>query len=309
MSHYFLFTVHNPEGMFIEADFPPTCTYWCYQEELAPTTGIHHLQGYMEYNKQYRINAVKTMLVCQFGWPNTVHLEARRGTAEQNRAYCSKPDTAIADSFIEWGTLSISKQGKRTEIHDAMLAVQEGCSKRELMENHPMIVAKFPKFINTYYQTIAQERIPAKLFTPRGWQITESLLLLEPPSSRKIRWVWDPIGNVGKTYFAKGFKYDGTKTILRLTAGKHADINYLIAQSDVNNLGAIFFDFPRKVEEHVPYTVMESIKDQTITSTKYECIQIQLPQVHVVCFANFPPDREALSADRWDVCEIRNLAY
>lgn len=93
-----------------------------------------------------------------------------------------------------------------------------------------------------------------------------------------------------------------------LGSGRHQDLYYLMAQNpDIHNVGAMFFDFTREVEERVPYSVLESVKNRRIISTKYEPISLRLPMMHVVVFANFAPDRTKLSADRWDVIEIRNL--
>ena len=40
---------------------------------------------------------------------------------------------------------------------------------------------------------------------------------------------------------------------------------------------------------------------------KYESRSKRFPQTHVVVFSNWWPDRSQLSADRWDVKELRNI--
>lgn len=54
-------------------------------EEVCPTTGKKHLQGYARFFNSVRMTQVKKV----FGDP-AMHLELRKGTHEQNLAYCSK---------------------------------------------------------------------------------------------------------------------------------------------------------------------------------------------------------------------------
>lgn len=307
MSKYYCFTINNPNGLLTSIDFPPECTYWCYQEEIS-STGTHHLQGYLELSKQYRINTLRTLLVDVYSW-DSPHLEPRRGSATQARDYCSKHESRIGDSFQEWGTISNPAQGKRTDLETAMQGIRDGKSTLEMMESFPNEMAKYEKFLNNYKREYFQKQIELVPFTPRrGWQVDESMYLLTPPDTRKINWIWDPIGNTGKSTFAQGYTFDDGKTSLVLGSGKKADLLYLIAQTDFLKLGAIFFDFTREVEERVPYEVMELIKNQRFNSTKYEPCQVILPRLHLYVFANFAPDRSKLSADRWNVREIKNLA-
>jgi len=54
-------------------------------EELAPTTGQPHLQGYICFDRPMRLPAVKNYLDSL-----DVHLEQARGTSEENKVYCLK---------------------------------------------------------------------------------------------------------------------------------------------------------------------------------------------------------------------------
>jgi len=59
------------------------CTYVVYGKETAPTTGTPHLQGYVTFAAGKTLRRVRTLL------PGC-HLSVAKGTAAQNKVYCSK---------------------------------------------------------------------------------------------------------------------------------------------------------------------------------------------------------------------------
>lgn len=63
------------------------CKYACMQQEVAPTTGTHHLQGYMNLKKKSTMKTIQKKLGL-LEIPLT--LINANGTPEQNRTYCSK---------------------------------------------------------------------------------------------------------------------------------------------------------------------------------------------------------------------------
>lgn len=75
------------------------CKYIAYAEEVAPTTGTKHLQGYMNLVKNQRMTFVKKLLP-------RCHIERMNGRMDQNEAYCSKQG-----QLIEHGT----KPGNKTK--------------------------------------------------------------------------------------------------------------------------------------------------------------------------------------------------
>jgi len=69
-----------------------TVQYMCGGQELAPTTGTPHIQGYMSWKNPTRYAALAKRFHCTFLTAN--------GSDAQNRAYCSKDN----NNFREWGT-------------------------------------------------------------------------------------------------------------------------------------------------------------------------------------------------------------
>jgi len=76
------------------------CKYIAYSEEIAPTTGTPHLQGYISFSSAKTLNAVKSLL------PGC-HVSTMNGSIAQNEAYCSK-----AGQLVERGEKPISNDNK-----------------------------------------------------------------------------------------------------------------------------------------------------------------------------------------------------
>ena len=54
----------------------------------------------------------------------------------------------------------------------------------------------------------------------------------------------------------------------------------------------------------VIYEVLEMVSDGVLSSGKYDSTQMAIQPVHVVVFANYPPEMHTMSQDRWAVREI-----
>ncbi len=131
------FTLNNPENMVMFD--PHEMEYLVYQEEH-PEGGTYHLQGYCEFKRQMSLNPAKELL----GGAG-VHLERRRGTQEQAIAYCKKDDTRVRFTIpVEEGTPRT--QGKRVDLEGFKDAVMAGKRKRDLIDDHFGIIARYPKF-------------------------------------------------------------------------------------------------------------------------------------------------------------------
>jgi len=62
--------------------------YVAYAEEIAPTTGTKHLQGYISFSNPKTISQARAKL------PGC-HIESMLGSIAQNEEYCSKAGTLI----------------------------------------------------------------------------------------------------------------------------------------------------------------------------------------------------------------------
>jgi len=118
-SRYWCFTIHSTNQhpyQLSDYDFSksiPKITYLITQAETSPSTNQEHWQGYVEFERKQRINAVKEALYCDWA-----HLETRKGTQDQARAYCRKAETSIPDTQYEYGIIdpsTIKMQRKQDE--------------------------------------------------------------------------------------------------------------------------------------------------------------------------------------------------
>lgn len=137
----------------------------------------------------------------------------------------------------------------------------------------------------------------------RPWQAGLERKLLEEPDDRSITWIYDSLGNIGKTVFCKYMAVKwGAKV---LNNGSFSNIAYVIDE----DTKIVLFNFSRTVEGVVNYSALESIKDGLIFSGKYECKIKIFNCPHVIVLANFAPNTSALSADRWDIINLADNKY
>jgi hypothetical protein len=131
-----------------------------------------------------------------------------------------------------------------------------------------------------------------------SWQLDCMDLMRGPVDDRKIYWLYESEGNVGKTSFAKYCAVHHGACLL--ASGKTPDIAYALTDDPKN----VIFNITRTQEERFNYQALEAIKDGVLFSAKYESkVKIFNPP-HVFVFANFAPDRRAMSRDRWRIAQI-----
>lgn len=154
------------------------CRYFIYQVELTPTTDRAHLQGYVYFENSVRFSAVKKIL------GDVAHIEAARGSPNQNKAYCSKQETRAAGTEPrEWGTLPT--QGRRSDIEALAAAVRDGATNDELAAVFPAGVMRFGNGIERLRNLSVKPRDgPVRVFLRWG-----------PPGSGKTRWAYETYGS------------------------------------------------------------------------------------------------------------------
>lgn len=64
------------------------------------------------------------------------------------------------------------------------------------------------------------------------------------------------------------------------------------------------FDFSRDTEGHISYDAIEALKGGLVFSAKYESGVKIYEQPHVLCFANWEPNIDSMSDDRWVIRKI-----
>lgn len=131
------------------------------------------------------------------------------------------------------------------------------------------------------------------------WEREVIKIIKQDPDDRKIYWFWEPDGNKGKTTFCK---YLSIKYKAIPLEGKKNDILFCAASFPSN---LYVWDLERSMEDYISYGAIEKIKNGYYMCSKYESKPIIRDCPHVLIFANFKPDKKALSEDRW---VIKNLS-
>lgn len=148
------------------------------------------------------------------------------------------------------------------------------------------------------------KEVISKMKEPREWQKEVLHLLTKEPDDRTINWYWEPKGNTGKTTLAKHLCLTRDDTIY--VSGKSADVKYginIMKQED-KEIGVVIWDVPRSMEDYLNYEAIESVKNGIFFNTKYESGMCIFNSPHVIVLANFEPELDNLSEDRWKVTRI-----
>jgi len=133
--------------------------YLVLQKEQTPTTNVIHYQGYFECKKTLRATGAKKLL-----GETTAHIEMRRGTRAEARAYCMKKDTRI-DGPWEVNEWKESEQGKRTDLISFVDDIKEGATDMQLLEKHTRAFLSYNNHVHTVRNIYTKRRTePPKVF-------------------------------------------------------------------------------------------------------------------------------------------------
>lgn len=224
-----------------------------FQEEIAPSTGREHLQGYLYFDNPRTFDQIILKLK-DYGFLD-VHIEKAKNP-QKLKEYCKKVETRKPG-----GVLFLS--------HPPKISPLEG------------------KVLYPFQEEICN-------------------LIKEKPDDRTIHWYWEPKGKTGKTTLIRHINRTRPGELL-LCSGKAVDAKCEVAEY-IENTGIepkiIIFHFVRSVEQFVTYQGIEELKDGIFSSSKYRGGMIDIEPPHVIIFANFPPDMNKLSEDRWRIIKI-----
>ncbi len=267
---------------------------WGY--EIAPTTNTPHLQGYFECHKKITFNSLKKKIKI-----SSIHIEKRKGSQTQAILYCRKEATEIFEQGEK------IEQGSRNDIKALFDMVKKGDEDTEIQEVFPSAYLKYYKGIDrvrkNYIQSKNRENLDIQFdnTTLREWQRNVLELLLNQ-DDRQVLWIYDEVGNQGKTHLAK---YLISKhNAYYVMNGKNQDISYAYEYQPI-----VIFDYSRSQEDYINYSIIEQFKNGLIFSPKYESVTKLVSKVKVLCLSNFEPDTDKLSYDRWNIITLKPEEY
>lgn len=283
-----MITLSADEANFSTTVFPEYVS-WCNgQLEAGARTGYLHWQIYAEFNT--RVTRARILR-----WIPGAHIEHRRSNQADAVKYCSKDLTYVSDRF-EYGQLAVSNQGHRTDLDHAIEAVKAG-GLRRAAEDTPREFVKYFRGLERLAQVL-EARPRDEGFVPRPWQRELLDKLAQPPNDRKIIWVHDSVGNVGKSRLARHLLCEHKALLL---SGKHTDMAYAFKDQPI-----VIFDIARAQEDNLKhlYSFAENLKNGVLFSPKYESQQKNFPVPHVIFFSNTFPDPNAWSSDRLELIDL-----
>lgn len=256
-------------------------------------SGTPHLQGFVIFHTNRRFNAARASL------PGC-HVERTRGTSAQAAEYCKKDG-----NFVESGTIP-AEAGRRTDLEryiqwadDFELANGRPASSPEIAREQPVAYIRYPRFTQALEHRV--RRAVFEFPPARDWQQALANELDGPADDRTVKFFVDPTGGNGKTWFIRWYHQTHPETCQVLGIGKRDDIAYMI-----NTRFRVFLiNVPRGGMEFLQYTILESLKDKYVVSTKYQSrVKEFRHNNHVVIFCNEHPKMEAMSDDRYDITEF-----
>lgn len=232
-------------------------------------------------------------------------------TREANINYCSKIESKDEVAIAKYECSFITKtnkerhQGERTDWHLVKDLAYEKQDISEIDEAFPEYAIKYRFAIKDMIETAKAKQVRADFEEQyesaelRPWQSKLVDELKYPPNDRKIIWIWENQGNIGKSWLSC------------YLVAKHGAIRFEnAATKDIahayNGEGIVVFDFSRTTEERLNYQILESIKNKVLFSPKYNSCSKYFKSPHVICLANWPPNRATMSQDRWDVRHMKD---
>jgi hypothetical protein len=279
----------------VEWGSSPECVYLVVGRERG-ASGTPHLQGYMVLDSRKRLPAIKAAI------GGRAHIEAARGSPSQNREYCTKEG-----DFTESGTLPVLQQGKRSDVDRFKEWVSAYVAEHDCRPPESLVALEHTALWLRYQQRLVSLLDymcpPPRLVDGdlRPWQSELFEILREPESNnRAVRFYVDEDGEKGKSWFCRYCLSKLGDRVQLLSVGKRDDLAHAVnVEADI-----FLINIPRGQMEFLRYEVLESLKDQTIFSPKYQStMKVLLKMPHVVVFCNEYPDMNKMTRDRYVVID------
>lgn len=214
-----------------------------------------------------------------------------------NIKYCSKSETSLPDSFKEFGTPP-KKHNTLKKVKDLL---KDGKTHNEIFLEEPDLAFKHRQYIDYHIEqsALAKDKQDFQaIYKDKPLRPIQEywLRLLEAQEPRKVLWLYDRVGNCGKSWFANWLAVNKGACIME--NAKTSDLAYMYNAETV-----VCIDYTRSVEGRVNYTVIEALKNGRILSAKYHTkLKLFLPP-KVIVMSNFWPEMDKLSEDRWQIVD------
>ncbi len=135
-------TINNPKDGDYRILDTITCDYVVYQTEKGTANHTKHIQAFIYFNSAKTFGRMKRIF-------NTAHMEIARGSANENKEYCTKEDTRDPNGRRnERG--HPPAQGGRHDIEAMQRDIVEGLNDVSMFEKYPSGWAQYHRVLRSY---------------------------------------------------------------------------------------------------------------------------------------------------------------
>jgi hypothetical protein len=327
----FVFTLHNwtPNDWEYLQRFAETNEDVAYLKVAQETGGegeSPHLQGCVYFKsrtfKKKRPSAISKLLmgpnkdICLPDPSNPgnhlkhhYHVDGMRGSLQEASEYCGNMFKEENCVTYVYGEIPSSQQGKDPKHEEAQEKIIQFAKEGKTFAEIELTLPRFADQSNAWMRKLYLQHRPKREnffdeHKPYKWQKDlAEYLNNKPPDARKILFIVDIEGNIGKTKFVLNSQYlIRDKDVFYCSPKDTTSLSSLIPDDGTD---IFLIDTPRKVQYDLPYDFIEEVKNGFVTNTKYQCCKKEFKVPHVVVFMNRYPKfgKSILSKDRYVIIE------
>lgn len=287
----------------------PLLSHYSIGFEKCPDTGRDHFHAVLRFKSPVRFSKLRQL--CPKGKGKINWLKAP--VYFHKRVYTQKDGV-----FEEWGQVPLGRVEQGIHNLSERNAKLEGYRELARRGKFQEIPETEFRMHHRYYRGLRDEaqaelglearvKWATEMWSKRSlraWQVKLKQRLEAPSDDRKILWVFDPDGGAGKTQFCDYIEHVAKMECQVLQPMKGADLAHLL----IPNLPIYFFDIPRVSGEHVPWGLIENLKNGRVISGKYQGVNKFFKPPHVVVLSNdMPPEttnKTGFSVDRIEILSV-----
>lgn len=183
-SKYWCFTdfqVNEARHSFLQGLYPETVNQICYQEEVCPTTGRRHFQGFLGLTKKISRKKLQS-LMDQPG----LHCDPVKKSVAAAANYCRKSESSVPGGMRYDAGLDIS-QGERSDLQQVKYDLDRGSTLGQVYDAHFETSARYYRFFKEY---LLHKQVPRS-------DAPQVYVLCGPTGTGKTKWVYDRFGCKG----------------------------------------------------------------------------------------------------------------
>jgi len=237
-----------------------------------------HLQGFIKFhNKKRPMSVYKNEELHEGG---AVHWEKSGGSELQNWFYTTEDN-------------------------------RMGVPTAKVYHNHYPAFEKWYKEISRLSKKTAPVRVAKCKFSydqlVKHQREVVDLILDTEPDDRSIHVYWSKQYGMKKTTTMRYMLINHPELVLQIPSGRSSDIINCIIQADMDRVKAVMINLVGADSEGYPIEALEQIKDACVACGKYKGGAKTFDYVHVIIFANKPPERvvfTVMDEKRWKIREI-----